>query len=294
MNHTFEANVTQIWGTVGSSWLTQLPNIIAILTQQWQLDELRPAENLSYHYILLGYQNAKPIALKIGCDSAAFNNEKQALKIYNGNGCIQLLDSNAEYNALLLERAMPGSSLKQLFPLQDTVAVTETVNIMQQLHAIAIPPDINIPLIDDWLALLNNPHPALAHNAHIHQAQTLARHLLDTQTKKVLLHGDLHYDNILLCDTGWKAIDPKGIIGEQAYEIGACIRNPCPELLEQPNPGTITKQRLALFAQLLHMDQQRLWQWSYVQAVLAGCWAMQDGQTNPDMALAEAIILNSL
>jgi len=52
-------------------------------------------------------------------------------------------------------------------------------------------------------------------------------------------------------------------------------------------------RRLELFAQLLALDQQRLQQWSYVQSVLAACWAMDDGQTDPKMAMVEAELLSS-
>lgn len=92
----------------------------------------------------------------------------------------------------------------------------------------------------------------------------------------MLLHGDLHHDNIMQTHDGeWIAIDPKGLIGEAAYEIGAFIRNPIPELLKY-NASTTIERRIKLFSEYLNMDEERIRQWSYIQAVLAACFAIED------------------
>ncbi len=289
---SFRKNVHQLWGDDGLAWLSTLPTITATLAKQWQLTDLHPAPNLSYNYILLGYQNTQPIALKIGFDAHAVEQELAALQAYNGYGCVQLLASDQEHKALLLERATPGQSLKTLFPHDDDRAVIHAVTIMQQLHAAAIADSLPFKNIQDWLALLDNPPSALATSYHIDKARILSKELLATQTAPVLLHGDLHHDNILASNLGWQAIDPKGVLGEAAYEVGAFIRSPYPELLKQADPKQIMLRRLAIFAELLAIDEQRLHAWSYVQAVLAGCWAMQDGQTDAHIAMAAATLLN--
>src|SRR4029079_11177091 len=66
------------------------------------------------------------------------------------------------------------------------------------------------------------------------RAQRVYSELAAAQREPALLHGDLQHYNVL-CDErrGWVAIDPKGVIGELEYEIGAALRNPYerPELL---------------------------------------------------------------
>ena len=42
----------------------------------------------------------------------------------------------------------------------------------------------------------------------------------------MLIHGDLHHYNILLSKDSWLAIDPKGVIGPAAYEVGPLLMNP--------------------------------------------------------------------
>jgi streptomycin 6-kinase len=62
-------------------------------------------------------------------------------------------------------------------------------------------------------------------------AESLFRELIASSESPVLLHGDLHHFNILSARRQpWLAIDPKGVAGEPAYEPGALLRNPNPEL----------------------------------------------------------------
>ena len=43
----------------------------------------------------------------------------------------------------------------------------------------------------------------------------------------MLIHGDLHHYNILIVGKySWLAIDPKGVIGPAAYEVGPLLMNP--------------------------------------------------------------------
>ena len=48
----------------------------------------------------------------------------------------------------------------------------------------------------------------------------------------MLLHGDLHHDNILTATREpYLAIDPKGLVGNRAYDVTAAMLNPDNPLL---------------------------------------------------------------
>ena len=58
------------------------------------------------------------------------------------------------------------------------------------------------------------------------KAETLFSELIESMSAPVLLHGDLHHYNILSAvRKPWLAIDPKGVVGEVEYEVGAFVRN---------------------------------------------------------------------
>lgn len=76
---------------------------------------------------------------------------------------------------------------------------------------------------------------------------------------------------------GWLAIDPKGVIGEPAYEVGALLRNPIPRIFDQPDRPTVLRRRARLLADALGFDAGRVLRWAAVQAVLSAWWDVEDG-----------------
>jgi streptomycin 6-kinase len=101
--------------------------------------------------------------------------------------------------------------------------------------------------------------------------------LASSQRNARLLHGDLHHYNVLAdSQRGWLAIDPKGVIGEPEYEIGAVLRNPH----ERPDlfiSASAIERRLTRFAKRLNLDLQRALAWGFAQAVLSAIWSIEDG-----------------
>jgi streptomycin 6-kinase len=93
-------------------------------------------------------------------------------------------------------------------------------------------------------------------------------------------------------ERGWLAIDPKGIVGELEYEIGAVLRNPYerPDLFARASTIEKRVERLALE---LNVNVNRTLAWGFAQAVLSAIWAVEDGFAvepgNPWIALAGAI-----
>ncbi len=75
----------------------------------------------------------------------------------------------------------------------------------------------------------------------------------------------------------WLVIDPKGVIGEPAYEVAAFIRNPIPELLNHDDAPNIIHNRITRFSELLELPSQRILDWCFVQTVLSWMWAIEDG-----------------
>jgi streptomycin 6-kinase len=111
----------------------------------------------------------------------------------------------------------------------------------------------------------------------------------------VLLHGDLHQDNILAATRRpWLAIDPKGVVGEPAYETAACLHNPQPQLLNMPQPGRVLARRVDQLAEELNLDRARVRGWGLAQAVLAAWWGVEDGGHVWDAALGCAELLAAI
>ncbi len=83
-----------------------------------------------------------------------------------------------------------------------------------------------------------------------------------TCSTKVFLHGDLHHANVLLDGDEWIPIDPKGLVGDPAFECAAYLANPISDLPSREEFIEMNRQRIRQFAAELGFDPFRIWAWS--------------------------------
>lgn len=235
----FKETILSIYGKHGKIWLADLPRLQQEIAVAWGLESLQAASNLSYNYIASGFQNGEPIILKLSLDREALIQESTALKAFSGFGAVKVLRQTE--GILLLEKARPGTSLKEYFPTRDSASIQIVCRVIQKLHQAPLPLAGTFPKIDDWLAVLENDWQIPIY--FLEKARRFKDYLLKTAPASILLHGDLHHENILKTDDGWAVIDPKGVMGEPIYEIAAFIRNPLPEILKIPHLHTLMANR---------------------------------------------------
>jgi streptomycin 6-kinase len=182
----------------------------------------------------------------------------------------------------------------------DERATSIAAKMMRQLWR-PVPTKHPFPTVAHWAAGLVRlrerfdggcgPFP----RALLEMAEARFGELIGSMADSVLLHGDLHHHNILAAERQpWLALDPKGVIGEAEYEVGALLRNPMPELLRQPGPGRILARRADQLAEELGFDRSRLLGWATAQAVLAGWWDYEDHGHGWEPWLACAELLAAL
>lgn len=276
----FILNVEGTFGEKGKRWLQALPNLLNFYSKKWDLSDLKTFSNLSYNYVVKANKGeaSQPVVLKLGVPSKELSREILALNCYNGIGAPKVIANDIENGVFLLEFITPGNTLKDFFPHNDQTAIYITAEVIKKLHACQLDQSKPFPNIREWHASLYKTQCDRIHSDEIlTHAMKLSDQLIQSQKNLVLLHGDLHHENILFCgERKWLAIDPKGLLGEAAYEVGAFIRNPIPELLEQPNALEIISDRITAFANLLNIDRKRIVDWSFVQAILSACWSMEE------------------
>lgn len=267
----FKTNIINIYGEIGKTWLLDLPKIISKIANENDLSNLKPLNNLTYNYVLAGLRGKQPIILKLSPDIKKLNHESFSLRAFANFGAVKIL--NQQDGVLILEQAIPGISLKSYFPTKESEAIEITCNVIKKLHQAPISKK-KMPHIKDWLAALDREQNIPPN--YLKKAQKLKDELIKTSTKQVLLHGDLHHDNIVQNGNRWLIIDPKGVIGEQAYEVSAFIRNPLQELLSSENIENIINNRITHFTSIFNLDFIRIKDWCFVQSILAWIWALED------------------
>jgi len=268
-------------GQSGAEWLDRLPALVSDLERRWSLEAGPPFPGLWVNWAApANCADGTAAVLKLSFPrDKEFRTETEALRLFDGRGAVRLLRLDLERGAMLLERCEPGVPLAAIEDDEEATAIAGRV--MRRLWRPA-PPAHSFPLVSDWARGLDRlrrrfgggtgPLPA----ALVEEAEALFAWLIPTQTDPVLLHGDFHHDNVLSARRdAWLAIDPKGVVGEPAYDAGTLLREP-PELLNTSRPSRVLKRRLDQLSEELGLDRARVRGWALAQAVLAAYWGLED------------------
>ena len=292
----FRQKVIDVHGEAGANWLSQLAKTIAECERRWSLQVMLPFPCLSYNYVAPVLRaDGKDAVLKLGVPHQGFTTELEALRHYDGAGIVKLLAGDVDLGAMLLERLKPGTLLFSL--ADDEHATSIAAQVIRQMRR-PPPTEHQFPTISEWASGLDKLRERYAGATGpisaplAEKAETLFSELIGSMGAPVLLHGDLHHDNILSAGREpWLAIDPKGVVGEAEYEVGAFVRN---RLFLGPRPERLLARRVDQFVEGLEFDRERILGWSLAQAVLSAWWSFEDSGHVWDEAIACAELLAEL
>ena len=114
------------------------------------------------------------------------------------------------------------------------------------------------------------------------QCVSLARDLVaDPASVGVIIHGDLHYENVLAADREpWLVIDPKPMSGDPHYEIAPMLWNRFDELGDNLRDGL--RRRFHTIVDAAGLDEDRARDWVVVRMIHNASWAVIDGDPDDD------------
>jgi len=262
------------------------------LTREWSVI-VETAVETDTSVCAFGTRRDQPVVLKVVKREGDEWRSGVVVAAFQGSGVVRA-DEHVD-GAALLERAEPGTPLTGLaIAGRDEAATAILAGVIERLRGHR--PPAWCPTVHDWAkgfdAYLAGSDDRIPRELVREAALAYAR-LAASQSETMLLHGDLQHDNVLQdARRGWLAIDPKGVIGEIEFEIGAALRNPvvAPDLFAARK--TI-ERRLHQLSHLLNLDADRARQWSFAQAVLSVVWRVEDGfrvdEADPVLALARTL-----
>ncbi|HET7689692.1 MAG TPA: aminoglycoside phosphotransferase family protein [Nocardioidaceae bacterium] len=269
-----EANrgLTPVWAT----WLDELPRRVADLLEEWELT-VDGATMHGFCSVVLPVRTpgGRPAVLKVGIPDPEHENEHLALQHWKGNGTVQLLRADPRRFALLLER-LHTEDLRELWDLE---ACEIVAGLYPRLHLPALP---QLRTLSSFLEGWNDDLARLPRNAPVprrlvEQALSLSRDFeRDESTNGRIIHGDLHYYNVLAGDREpWLVIDPKPMSGDPHYEVAPMLWNRWDELDGQVRDGV--RRRFHTLVDAAGFDEDRARDWVVVRMVHNAMWAFQDG-----------------
>jgi streptomycin 6-kinase len=131
-------------------------------------------------------------------------------------------------------------------------------------------------------------------SATLAKAVSLFRDLSADRTQDVLLHGDLHHDNILNSDSSWKVIDPHGYIGDPAAEVGVMIRNPIDCFPTDKPLKKIIERRLKILSEMLPFDPKKIQAWAFCLTILSAAWDFEGYGRIPKETIKIALVVDKI
>lgn len=304
----FLTNIRNAFQQDGEAYLAVLPDLIEEARQRWDLTDITPVENLSFNYVAYATQLSSPsgrgqgegmgeVVLKIGVPHRELFSEIAALRLFNGEGCVRMLEADESRGMFLLERVRPGGMLAVLE--DDDQRTHIAVDVMTRLWREAPAGSPFIPL-SDWFAALKNVRPAFGGGTGPFPAKLFARieetlpRLFAESAPPCLIHGDFHHFNVLSSGDGWIAIDPKGVVGHPEYEVGPLLINPWFSLTNGTSPRRQTERRLDILSERLGFPRSHLLDWATCFAILSAWWDTQPDGAGGEYSLGCAELFDSL
>jgi len=198
----------------------------------------------------------------------------------DGHGCVRLLGTDGDLQ--LLEFAGERTLLTELETVGDDAATEIVCGVLAELHAPSqspAPPTLQ-PLRDYFRSLFlkaeADRNAALA--SQFTEAAPVAERLLAKQPPAIPLHGDIHHENILFGPRGWLAIDPKGLIGDPAFDAANLFYNPVESDLRYS--ANRVARMSEILSQRLGIGRTHLLDWAFAFSALSASWHVEDGNTD--------------
>jgi streptomycin 6-kinase len=268
--------------TGGAAWLESLPRLAEECAERWSL---RLGEPFGQGHVSL----TAPVTLSDGGQAVLKLNfpeeesayEADALTHWRGEGAVRLLEVDRERNALLIERAGPGTSLWEVE--DDEEATLIAASVLRRLWLRPPPEDHPFRLLaaeaERWTAQLRSDWEALGRPFEqrlVDAAAAAARELAGSQAKLAVCHQDLQGSNVLKARREpWLAIDPKPVVAEPAFDVASLLRDRRWSI----DRATI-QRRLDLLAAELDLDRDRMQGWGLVHALH---WGVGPDKIEPDL-----------
>lgn len=269
-------NISVLYGELGKKWINDLPEFISYYEKKWGFTVGESFEQSQFNVVLNVIKNDGMSAVFKCCvPNKEFVTEVKSLVHYNGIGAVRLLENDSDKGALLIEKIKPGLSLEESsLSIEDQTA--KAVSVCKKLHK-PINHSKDFPTLTDWFFEFHSKIAKKFNGAYgpfsktsIQKVDCLSSELLVSQKNTVLLHGDLHYANLLLSENNnYVCIDPKGVIGEPEFEI------PLPRVNKEITQKTLLYY-LDCYSEQSQFDKKRIYAWLFSKAVLAAWWTIED------------------
>ena len=205
----------------GATSYNKILNDLPKYAEQWGLSNLEQIDyySLSCLFTCVSREYGDCV-LKFGMHLEIAKTEYYMLKDFDGNGLCKVYEADVDNGVLLIERIIPGTQLGD--EPDQNIRLNEFCALVQKLHK----PPVDVakyPSYMDWVKDMTTFIKTRSDYTGLYnemvKAEEICRQLWEKYTNRLLLHGGLHQENILLGKGGYYAIDPLGVIGDMVFDM---------------------------------------------------------------------------
>jgi streptomycin 6-kinase len=246
-------------------WRREVPALVQHFRDVWLLELGEPYEAGAVGYATRATRaDGTPVVLKVGFPHRESEHEAEALARWDGDGAVRLLERDDARVAMLLERCEPGT---QLSTIDADEALRVLVDLLPRLWKPAAAPFHSLAEeAAHWVEEIpkawdrgNRPFERRLVDAALDALTSLAT----TQGEPVLLHQDLHGQNVLAAQREpWLVIDPKPLVGEREFSVASIVRD-----FDLGHTEQAARRRLDRLTAELDLDRERARLWTIGQTV---------------------------
>lgn len=260
-----------------AAWVDGVPRIVRDLLDEWDLSVDGEPMHGWTSLVVPVRTGGRPAVLKVAWPHEECQHEILALQHWHGNGAVLMLRADPRRNAMLLERL----STRDLMQVGDLDACEIVAGLYAQLH---VPAPQQLITLSSYIHRYSDDLEGLPSDAPIPRriadhAIRLGRDLADDPaTDGTLIHGDLHYENVLAGDrAAWLAIDPQPVSGDPHYEVDPLLFNRWDEVITSADVREAVRRRFHAAVDIAGLDEDRARDWVIVREAHNAMWAIEDG-----------------
>ncbi|QIS71761.1 hydroxyurea phosphotransferase [Streptomyces sp. DSM 40868] len=261
-------------GAAGKAFIAALPDLAADFLDRWGLRLDGPSMN-GVSALVLPVVRADGVraVLKLQLLDEESEGEPVALRAWDGDGAVRLLDHDPATGTMLLERLDENRMLAHLADTREAVLVI--ARLLAHLTSFPAPPglrrlgDITARMLERTPRALDRiPDPEA--RRIVADCAAAVREVADEPGDR-LLHWDLHDENVLAAERAdWLAIDPKPLAGDPGFELWPALDN--------RYEAAEVRWRFDAMTDVLGLDRARARAWTYGRLLQNALWDVEDGR----------------
>lgn len=211
---------------LGAERYNERIRVVEKYRKPWELSEIEFQKSLSTNSLIF-YAVSKQygrVILKVLINNG-FDKEILACKLFQGENFCKIYEYSLEDQVYIMKRIMPADTLYESAPRNDRIKIVG--RIFKGLHKTDIP-DSAFPTYSEWFEAgkegTKNRKDCEELYQYLYSAERMLADINQKYSRNLLLHGDLHHENILKNENGsYTVIDPKGVIGDPVFDLSRFI-----------------------------------------------------------------------